>query len=233
MRQGIMRIYWTFDAIPELAVFSKEERRAIWQWHYRRIWRSWRAWGALAIYFIVTSLVILIFAAGATLVPDYIIDPEDAPFIGAAVGTLPAVMIGGFISGILLCEIVRNEIRKTLSSGISPDVLAFWIGRMILWSWIGCGSGALGGGVAGAVVGTLAGFAEGGSSGALFGAGMGILTGGSCGCGVGGLRAGRKLPLGGCASAQFSIDLFAGASAAAWLTLVLALEVLVGVLMTR
>jgi len=232
MRRGIMRIYWNLDAIPELAGFTKEERRAIWQKHRWIMWRSWRAWGAVAIYFIVTSLLIVLCAASATLVPDYMIDPEIAPIIGAAVGWLPAIMIGGLISVGLLCEIRMHEIRKTLSSGISPDVLSSWIGCMIRWSWIGCGGGALGGGVLGAVIGCCAGFAIGGFWGALFGAGMGILGGGGWGCGEGGLRAGRKLP-GASASAQFSIGLFAGALTAAWITLVLALVVLVPVFMTR
>jgi hypothetical protein len=232
MSQRIMRIYWTIDAIPELAVFSKEERRAIWQRHYRRIWRSWRAWGALAIFFIVTSLAILIFAPGATLVADNMIDPEVAASIGAVIGLLPAGMIGGFISGVLHCEIVRNEIRKTLSSGISPDIVASWIGCMIRWSCVGCRGGALGGGVFGAVVGCFAGFAGGGFWGALFGTGMGILGGGGFGCVEGGLRAGRKLP-GASALAQFSIGLFAGALTVAMIILVLALELLVGLLITR
>jgi hypothetical protein len=66
---------------------------------------------------------VLFGAAAATPVLSGFMDYEIAFFIGAMVGLLTAAAIGGLIFGVLMCEIVRKEIRNSLHSLHSAEGL--------------------------------------------------------------------------------------------------------------
>jgi hypothetical protein len=174
-------------------------------------------------------------AVAGTFVPTDAIDPDITCFAGAIGGQLLGATVGGFIFGILVCEIIREEIRKTrgndrINSAMQvadPPMRGGGVGTTIgRWSWIGCGGGLVGGGIVGALTCGVVGVIGGGPMGALAGVGIGMVGGGDVGCLQGGLAAARHLPAGASGSWQFSYGFWRGAGGVPLVTLVVAVVIL-------
>ena len=105
-----MKIYWSYNSIPELADLPKEKRKEIWQKCHVKVFRHWQMWFLILIQVLLTVVII----------------ESVRSYFGSfnVVGLILLMIIGGLIGGVISCftqSINRSDIRKYLNSNAKTN----------------------------------------------------------------------------------------------------------------
>jgi hypothetical protein len=98
-----MKLYWSYNSIPELADLPKEKRKEIWHTCHLKCLVHWQIW--------VSFLVCGLCAATGMGLGEFYYNR-----IGGFLGAMLGGGIGGFIIGEIKVSMVRPHIREYLIS---------------------------------------------------------------------------------------------------------------------
>jgi hypothetical protein len=98
-----MKLYWSYNSIPELADLPKEKRKEIWHACHLKGLAHWQTWGACLV-------------CGLCCVTGSELGKLCYGRIGGFIGAMIAGGLGGLIAWEVTATMVRPHIREYLSS---------------------------------------------------------------------------------------------------------------------